>query len=535
MHLYYKKNSLFPGLLLVALLFSFLTGCKKGDGVRPPVDIPFVRLVEGATLQSNIFGQPVKYSVLLPADYKTSGLTYPVVYLLHGFGDMHTSWARGGNIQYFADNTAEVAPMIYVMPDGYNSYYVNNFNGTNQYMDMFTTELVPEIDRVYRTKKEASQRAVMGYSMGGYGALILPAKKPGVFSVSVPLSMSFRTDAQYIAESQGSFNAQWATIFGGFGATGTARLTSYFQQYSPFHFFNQTDVSPFAGLKLLMQSGDDEESISETVGALHSLLRDKNIRHEYRSGNGGHSWDYWYKAIPEGLKFISKNFQGTTYPAEPTPVNIGNTIASDKYQLVNLASTTIQLGIFTPSTYAGSTSLFPVIFYINDGAGAQRSEQALKTISFLNNQMTAGKIPQSVIVEIPNAAAAITDADLVKIVDQVKANYRIVAGRQGRVLLGSGSGGANAWALMPAAKQIIAACFLFDATLAADALAETTIFYYIDATDKTAAYKGNFALYVDARKKGISHEYRIRQGTASFQSFINGLDAAASSLSGKLN
>lgn len=535
MHTHYKNGFSTAASLVLALMLFATTACKKDSGVKPPVAIPFVRLIEGESLQSTIFGQPVKYSVLLPADYKTSGLSYPVVYLLHGLGDTYTAWSKGGNIQYFADNTADVSPMIYVMPDGYNSYYVNNFNGANQYMNMFTTELVPEIDKIFRTKKQASQRAVMGYSMGGYGALILPAKNTNLFSVSVPLSMSFRTDAQYIAESQGSFNSQWASVFGGYGAAGAARITSYFKQYSPFYFFNQSDLSSFVNLKLLMQCGDDEETLSETSAILHNLLRDKSFPHEYRSGKGSHSWDYWYKAIPEGLRYISKNFQGLPYPAEPEAVNVGTTIAADKYKLEALAASTIQLGVFTPSSYAGSTASFPVIFYMNDGAGTKRNENAMKTISFLNNKMEAGKIPPSVIIEIPVAPATITVAEMVRIVDQVKFNYRIVPGKEGRVFIGSANGATNAWALMPGCKSLVKSCFLFDALLTDTAVAETSVFYYIDATDNTASYKGNSMLYLDARQKDIDHEYRVRQGTPSFQSFINGLDGATFYLSRQLN
>jgi len=521
---------------LPAIAFVFLlAGCKKDKDLMPPVTVPFVRLVEGESVQSQIFGQPVKYTVLLPQDYKTSGKSYPVVYLLHGFGDTYTAWSKAGNIQYFADNTAGVEPMIYVMPDGYNSYYLNNFNGTYKYMDMFTNELLPEIDRIYRTKKDASQRAVMGYSMGGYGALILPAKNPGVFSVSVPLSMSFRTDAQYIAETQNSFNVQWAPIFGGSGVSGAARLTGYFQQNSPFYFFNQNDLGAFANLKLMLACGDDEESLSITTGALHNLLRDKNFKHEYRSGNGGHSFDYWYKAIPEGLRYISKNFEGAAYPAEPDPVAVGTLIAADKYKLETVPAAGIQVGIFTPATYASTTNIFPVIFYINDAASAARSEQAIKAISMLNNRMESGRIPQAVVVEISNNAGAISAAEMLQIIDHIKTNYRTVPGRQGRVLTGSGNGGSNAWALMPDCKQQVAACFLFDATVPATATAEQSVYYYIDATDNTISYKGNFSLYVDAKAKSIEHEYRIRQGTPSFQSFVNGLDAATGYLTTQLN
>lgn len=530
----FKKTRLYFAVSLAMVSMLTITSCKKDTNLTPPVNVPFVRLVEGESLQSQVFGQAVKYSVLLPADYKTSGISYPVVYLLHGFGDNYTTWSKGGNIQYFADNTADIQPMIYVMPDGYNSYYVNNFNGANRYMQMFTTELVPEIDKIYRTKKEASKRAVMGYSMGGYGALILPAKNPDVFSVSVPLSMSFRTDAQYIAESQNSFNIQWAPIFGGSGTSGNARLTTYFKQNSPFYFFDQSNPPQPATFKLLLACGDDEESLSITSGALHNLLRDKNFPHEYRSGDGGHSFDYWYKVIPEGLRYISKNFDGAAYPAEPAPVSTGTLIASEKYKLETVTAAGIQVGIFTPATYVTTTTSFPVIFYVNDAEPAKRNENAIKTISLLNNRMESGKIPQSVIVEIP-AATALSAAAMAQIVDHLKLNYRIVPDKQGRVLMGSGNGGNNAWALMPDIKQLVAACFLFDATIPATATAETGVFYFIDATDNTISYKGNFSLYESARGKSIGHEYRIRQGNPSFQSFLNGLDGATSSLSTQLN
>jgi enterochelin esterase-like enzyme len=64
--------------------------------------------------------------------------------------------------------------MIYVMPVGFNSYYVNKYNGQFPYMDMFVDELVPLVDSLFRTKPDPNHRAVMGYSMGGYGAMIMP-------------------------------------------------------------------------------------------------------------------------------------------------------------------------------------------------------------------------------------------------------------------------------------------------------------------------------------------------------------------------
>ena len=57
--------------------------------------------------------------------------------------------------------------MIFVMPQGFRSYYTNDFAGTFRYQDMFIQELIPLIDNQYRTIADREHRATMGYSMGG--------------------------------------------------------------------------------------------------------------------------------------------------------------------------------------------------------------------------------------------------------------------------------------------------------------------------------------------------------------------------------
>ncbi len=542
MKLTINKTGLFLLLFTtMAILCSSFWGCKK-DPIAPivPIDTidsikPFVRLLENETIQSKIFNRELNYEVLLPENYDKSTDSYPVVYLLHGFGDNQTSWTKYGLIKYYSDLYAsEIVPMIFVMPQGFNTYYVNRYDGSVPYMDFFTTELVPAIDSIYRTKKDKTQRAVMGFSMGGYGALILPVKNPDIFSIGVPLSMSFRTDEQYLAEPQDVFNNQWGLIFGGFGTSGTSRLTDYFKDYSPFYFFNQSDLSQYSGLHIFMDCGDDEESLSVTNGALHNLMRDTEIPHEYRVRNGAHSWDYWHKSLHEALNFISDGFEGVNYPENPEPVSIGTPIAPEKYTLENLNGTELQIGIFKPSTYDSDANLYPVIFFIHDYQGSTRSENAIKIISLLNNNMLTGKIPNSLIVEIPEVSNEITSSIFTNIIVQINTNYRIVADKKGRVLIGNGIGGTDVCSLIPDFKNIFNGCFLFDAKLNADVQAVADTYYYIDLTDKSDNYQGNYNLYLNLREKGNSHEYRIRQGTSSLQSNLNGLNESMNYLSAKL-
>ncbi|MBN1132114.1 MAG: hypothetical protein JXR52_08500 [Bacteroidales bacterium] len=525
------KNILFAGrtiTIIMALSALIFISCVK------PEEEPFERLLEDQVIDSKIFSSSVKYAVLLPEGYDSTTESYPVVYLLHGYGDDQTSWYKYGLIKYFSDLYAdENVPMIFLMPQGFNSYYVNRSSGNLPYMDFFTKELVPEIDSLFRTKKEASQRAVMGYSMGGYGALILPEKNPDLFSISVSLSMSWRTDSQYMAEPQEVFDIQWGLIFGGLKATGADRLTTYYKEYSPFHFFDTDDITPYTGIRMLMDCGDDEESLTVTAVALHNLMLEKGITHEFRVRNGGHSWDYWKRSMPEALHFISCGFQGIDYPVEPESVEIEKMISASRYQIVDIEGTNLNPGIFLPEDYATSEKNYPVIYFFNDYEGVDRIEEAFSVLSFIHNSVLKGSLPASLIIEIP-VVTALTEQDLSDVIEYVTASYMTLAGREGKVFLGNGRGAGELAKLAAGFTGEVNSCFLFDAESETALQLADSLFYYVDYTDKSSDYDVNYQLYLQLRNKDIEHEYRVRQGTPGLTSFINGINGSLSYLSKQL-
>lgn len=511
--------------LYLALLLQ--TNCNEEDKVIVVADMPFVRLLEHQQLQSAILNRPVDYAVLLPEDYDSVEQSYPVVYLLHGYGENETAWYTSGNIQAYVDAyIAETVPMIYVMPQGLNRYYIDKYNGGYAYMQMFVDELVPTIDEKFRTKKDRTQRAVMGYSMGGYGALILPAMNPDVFTISIPLSMSFRTDEQYIAESQDSFDAQWAPNFGpNPGASGTARLTDYFKARSPFYFFDQDNLTDYSELKILIDCGDDEESLSHTNDNLHTLMREREVAHEYRVRNGGHSFDYWRKSYREALMFISNAVQGIKHPAEPEAVSIGTFITSSDYE--SFISSGLMLNVLKPVDYETGTTDYPVLYFIHDYEGSNRTEKVIEVFSLLRNAMIANKLPKSIIVEIP-VAETIAIEDIISTVD---ATYRTKEERGKRVLMGNALGGKQVATIISENSDLIGSCYLFSAELTEQPINTSAgVFYYLDITDDGNNYKSYHNLYLKIRDEGMDYEYRVRQGGESYQSFLNGLGESFSIL-----
>ena len=134
------------------------------------------KVVEGLQFSSDLLGKDVSYVVYLPQDYETSTRRYPVVFLLHGFTDKEWAWVQFGEVQVSADQmiaAGKIPPMIIVMPDGGITWYVNDHSEKVPYEKMFVDELIPHIDRTFRTRPKKEFRGISGLSMGGFGSLIL--------------------------------------------------------------------------------------------------------------------------------------------------------------------------------------------------------------------------------------------------------------------------------------------------------------------------------------------------------------------------
>lgn len=510
-HLTYK--------LLLKVLILISTGCFMGCKPVIPVDEdPFVRFTGSIDYQSQMLNRPLRYSVYLPAGYNIDNKSYPTVYLLHGFGDNEISWMNGGKIDRIIkelEEKGEIEPMIYVMPQGYNNYYVNRFNGTLNYMDMFVEEFVPMIDSLYRTKKTPGQRAVVGYSMGGYGALILPVKNPDIFSVSVPLSMSFRTDEQYVIESQSAFDVQWGPIFGAKGSTGNDRLTEYFKTYSPFHFFANEDANNFSTVRFFIDCGDDEESLTFTNNEMHALMRSRNIAHEYRVRNGAHTWDYWLKSMREALVFIQTNFDEGAYVDDPS-FNLSTGFSGNIEQL-NFNGKT--LNVVLPSGYSASSATYPVMYFMHHTLQNRLDET--KNVMALLDSLQREK--QFILIEA-DANDFKTPSNLVELCAFVDNGYRTKKQKQGRLLLANFSGASVAYHTVSDYPELFESLFLYQPFLDSITSIPEVGFIYLDTTDESQSYSIVQGLYSDCRKQNINHQYRVRNGKDSFNAFMHGLN-----------
>lgn len=266
-------------------------------------------LKESLSLKSPILGKDVKYNIYLPADYEKTNRSYPILYLLHGFGDDETGWVQFGEANIIADKltqSGEVAPMIIVMPDAGISGYVNSVDGKVKYEDFFIKEFIPFIETNYRVRTQKRYRAVAGLSMGGYGTFIMSTKHPELFAAAAPLSAGIRTDEEVLAIPEDQWNGSYGLRYGK-DLKGKDRLNEHYYQNSILKIIETGNADELKKVRYYIDCGDDDFLIKGNM-ALHALMIDKKIPHEFRVRDGGHTWTYWRTALPEVLKFVSDSF-----------------------------------------------------------------------------------------------------------------------------------------------------------------------------------------------------------------------------------
>ena len=145
-------------------------------------------LVSTREFPSAALGRSWNYVVYLPADYYTSDARYPVLYLLHGNAQKGYDWVTSGHVVETADALTAAGRMpaaIIVMPDAGTTWFVDR----KEKMETAVLEdLIPEIERSFRTVATRQGRLVAGLSMGGYGAMRFALRYPEKFAAAALLS-----------------------------------------------------------------------------------------------------------------------------------------------------------------------------------------------------------------------------------------------------------------------------------------------------------------------------------------------------------
>ncbi len=233
---------------------------------------------------SKALGREMPYSVYLPPGYDpTSSRRYPVLYMLHGLGGNHLDeWPGYGLLDAAAALIAsgELQPVIIVLPEGEDGYWVDHANGGPAWGTYVAHDLVAEIDGRLATVASPGARAIGGNSMGAHGAIQLAINFPGEFGVVGVHSPTLRTfgDAP--------------TYFGDLPSFETRDPSSLVGAHA--------DIAK--GLRIWIDVGDSDPWELGTAD-LHQRLLEEGVPHEFTVMSGAHDDAYWTAHVRDYLRF----------------------------------------------------------------------------------------------------------------------------------------------------------------------------------------------------------------------------------------
>ena len=188
-------------LSLLELLTAIAIGTGAGHDALAAQGTIVKDSVSSPGLVGNVVGdRPVRPTlVYLPPSYqRETTRRFPVLYLLHGATSVPEEWIDGSyqgfDIRVALDSlvAAGMLPeLIVVMPNADNAlgagFYANS-PATGNWADFVVQDLVRHVDARYRTDPRASKRALVGHSMGGFGAFNIAFDHPDVFGFVYAIS-----------------------------------------------------------------------------------------------------------------------------------------------------------------------------------------------------------------------------------------------------------------------------------------------------------------------------------------------------------
>ncbi|MEE0361632.1 MAG: alpha/beta hydrolase-fold protein, partial [Prevotella sp.] len=272
-------------MLIIAALMSLAASAQGVNESRIVTD----------TIQSKVLGVKRAYTVLLPKGFDSGDTRrYPVLYLLHGMWGKNDDWVSQGRLKDVVDRlvaSGEARPMVIVTPDaggGDPNVYQNGYFDMDgwKYETFFFTELVPFIEKQFRTGGSKANRAIAGLSMGGGGATAYGLRHPDMFCAVYAMSALMDIPDGREADAEKPDGK-------------LAKLTRSVIDHSCVQFVAEADSQSRERLRSVqwfVDCGDDDFLLDRNIDFTRAM-RHAAIPCQFRVRDGVHDWEYWHTAL----------------------------------------------------------------------------------------------------------------------------------------------------------------------------------------------------------------------------------------------
>jgi len=225
---------------------------------------------------------------------------YPVLYFLHdGQGDERVLVRQGlTDALDAAMRDGRLPEMLVVCPRGTGTWWVDAFDGGRRMASFLADDLVPFVDRTYRTRAGRGSRLVAGISMGGYGALRWALARPDLFAAAGGLSPAIQPlSAPFVAAMPFFIRSSLEAVFGADPTRNDLRKDDLYQML-----LDDASLARRAPFLLVRCGTEDKYRLSEIVAFFDRFASAVGLAHEVRFETGVHDWPYWRRVF---LDFVS--------------------------------------------------------------------------------------------------------------------------------------------------------------------------------------------------------------------------------------
>jgi enterochelin esterase-like enzyme len=391
--------------------------------------------IHSATFHSRLNGRDVTIQVYTPPGYETSGRRYPVVYNLHGGGGSPArQWERTGATLRDAIENGKIRPLIYVFAEGLgNTLYLDYPDGSLKVESMIVWELIPFIDRNYQTIASHEGRAIEGFSMGGYGALLIAFRYPALFSSAVSYGGAVLSpETVRIAPNN---EQQFPTM-------------DHYLANSPWGLVEKNKDRIIEHLRVRMVCGDADEKwypgnvrLKERAEALKVPVAWVSV-----PGVGHDTKGLYERAGLESLQFIEEGFA--------SPLDRPEGVIQDVVLRSEINRRNVWIKVYTPPGYEEGAQRYPVVYNLHGAGGGSPQRQWVRAGLTLKEGIETGKVQPAIYVfvdglgdtfflDYPDGSVKAESMIVRELIPFIDRNYRTIAARDGRAIEGFSMGGAG--------------------------------------------------------------------------------------------
>ncbi|SDH47943.1 enterochelin esterase [Pedobacter terrae] len=261
---------------------------RLGSGIEVPADdeaFYALQKVPHGMVSENIYYSDLTKSwrrcfIYTPASYYENNKSrFPVLYLQHGSFEDETGWVNQGKANLILDNLIaqnKAKPMIIVTDNGYafkpgDKEATQKGQGVSIFEDVLIKEVIPMIDKRFRTLADREHRAIAGLSMGANQTMRIVMRNLDKFA-----------------------------YYGGFSGTSNYPNTDVIDPnvFMDGKFKNGNEVNNKLKLFWLGLGTKEPAPFPKSVGAFKAMLDQQGISYTYyESPKTAHEWLTWRRSL----------------------------------------------------------------------------------------------------------------------------------------------------------------------------------------------------------------------------------------------